>query len=137
LEILTLLGWGKQLSFAQLSSFNNFIDNCSLSNIRRALIKWSWHNNSIGNNRILGRLDLLPESFYKYHSIASSDHAPILLHFLPDQEAGPKPFKFFNFWMELPNFQNTLNEAWTLEVAGNPLYLLATYLKNVKKSLKL
>ena len=57
--------------------------------------------------RIFGRLDrvlcnhnwihLLPESFYKYKSLASSDHAPITLHLLPDQDARPKPFRFFNY----------------------------------------
>ena len=112
---------GKQLSFSQLSSFNSFVDHCSLSDIRSFGNKWSWHNNSFGSKKIIGRLDTvlcnknwidtLPGSFYKYHSLAYSDHEPILLHFLPDQDAGPRPFRFFVYWMHLPGFQNVLSNA--------------------------
>ena len=95
---------GNQLSFTHLALFHNYIDHCSLSDIRSIGNKWSWHNNSIGINRILGRLDrvlcnqswiaLLSYSFNKYHSLASSDHAPITLHLLTVQDAGPKPSRF-------------------------------------------
>ena len=137
---------GRQLSIAQLSSFNRFIDQCSLSDIRSSGNKWSPHNSSFGSNRILGRLDrvlcnqhwiaLLPESFYKYLSISTSDHTPILLHLLPNQDAGPKQFRFFNYWMELSDFHITLNRAWNSEVSGNPIFQLVTELKTVKQARK-
>jgi len=138
---------GNQLSFANLASFNNFIDHCSLLDIRCLGNKWSWHNSSLSTNRILGRRDrvlcnqnwiaLFPDSFYKYQSFASTDHAPITLHLLSDKDAGPKPFRFFHYWMQLPEFPSTLKKAWNMGISGDPLYQLARRLKNVKHELKL
>ena len=48
---------GNKLTFKQLTSFNTLIDDISLSYIRSSGNYWSWHNNSVGDGRILVRLD--------------------------------------------------------------------------------
>jgi hypothetical protein len=52
------------------------------------------------------------------------------------QSFGPKPFKFFNYWAEHPDFLNWVREGWNTTVCGFPMYQLYSKLKDVKKILK-
>ena len=96
---------GSRLTFSKVESFNQFIDDCSLSDIRSSGNYWSCHNSSTGIRRIMVRLDrvlcneawinLLPESCYEYQPQATSDHVPLWLKIYPAPKGGPKPFRFF------------------------------------------
>jgi len=48
---------GKPLTFPELSPFNDCINACMLSDLQHVRSHWSWHNNSNGTTRIIGRLD--------------------------------------------------------------------------------
>ena len=92
---------GKTLPFAKLASSNDCITKCQLMDLKHVGSKWSWHNSTIGLGRIIGRLDRvlcshlwidsLAKSFYEYHCFATSDHAPMSLHFTATSNSGPKP----------------------------------------------
>ena len=92
-----ILGGGR-LTYAKIASFNQFIDDCSLSDIKSSGNYWSWHNNYRRNGTILVRLDrvlcnvlinTIPESNYEYHPHATSDHAPMWLQINPAIKGGP------------------------------------------------
>ena len=67
---------GRPLSYKQLSTFNDFITNCTLSDLRSVGNCLSWNNKSLDGGRITGRLDrtlcntswlqTLPMSCYEY-----------------------------------------------------------------------
>jgi len=111
---------GKTLTFAKLAPFNDCINACVLSNLKYVGSKWSWHN-SEGNTGIIGRLDrilvnqawidVLPDSFYEYQSLATSDHAPLLLHLLKSFASSPRPFRFFNYWMQSSGFKEMIKQV--------------------------
>ena len=61
-----------------------------------------------------------------------SDHNAILL---VENEVnwGPRPFKFFNHWMEMKGFQEMLLEAWdNLQVKGSVTENIWNKLKEIK-----
>jgi len=57
-------------------------------------------------------INTLPESSYECQNQASSDHSPLWLQFYPGSKGGPKPFKFFNYWMNCPGFKDMLHNTW-------------------------
>ena len=84
---------GKRLTVDKLGSFNQFIDDCKLPDIKSKGNYWSWPNRSLDCRKIMMRLDRilcnehwinkLPESCYEYHSQSTSDHASLLLQIIP------------------------------------------------------
>ena len=75
---------GRPLSFSQLNSFNDFISNCSLLDMRSMGSTWTQNNKSHNYGRIAGRLDrilcnshwldILPLAFYEFLPHSTSDH---------------------------------------------------------------
>jgi hypothetical protein len=64
------------------------------------------------------------------------DHSPavILVGFL--QSFGPKPFKFYNYWLKHKDFLDWVKEGWNVHVDGFPMYQLYVKLRFVKAVLK-
>ncbi|KAL4348042.1 hypothetical protein GQ457_17G005950 [Hibiscus cannabinus] len=48
----------------------------------------------------------------------------------------PKPFKFFNFWADHPEFITIVEDSWKQPVSGNPLHVLFVKLKRLKEPLR-
>ncbi|GKV28743.1 hypothetical protein SLEP1_g37755 [Rubroshorea leprosula] len=65
-----------------------------------------------------------------------SDHCPILLK-EEKIDWGPKPFKFFDAWLEQPDCKEIIRTAWnSCEINGGKGYKLKEKLKMTKKALK-
>ncbi|KAF7847052.1 hypothetical protein BT93_L3407 [Corymbia citriodora subsp. variegata] len=64
-----------------------------------------------------------------------SDHTPMIVK-ITNLVHRRKPFKFFNFWMDHPQFRPILCQAWDVSVTGNPMYRLYSRLKEVKACIK-
>jgi hypothetical protein len=65
-----------------------------------------------------------------------SDHSPAIISVGSLQSFGPKPFKFFNYWMEHKEFMSWVKEGWKFQVDGIPMYQLYTRLKVLKNVLR-
>ena len=95
--------------------------------------RWSWHNSNVGPGRIIGRLDRvlcndnwidsLADSYYEYHSFATSDHAPMALHLIATANSAPKPFRYFNYWSNFEGLKDGITSAWPTVVPGYPQYI--------------
>ena len=137
---------GKPLFFIKLAPFNDCIAEYQLLDMRYVGSKWSWHKGSVGPGRILGRLDkvlcnhlwidLMEEFFYEYHSSATSDHAPMVLHLVVKDNSGSKPFRNFNFWTECEGYKEKIMKAWATHISGYPQYHMVQKLTGLKKALK-
>lgn len=49
----------------------------------------------------------------------------------------PKPFQFFNYMIQLDNFNVVVQTAWDIQVSGDPLQILAAKLQSVKNTFRL
>ena len=81
-------------------------------------------------------IDKLPESAYTYLCTSFGDHAPMLLYLKTTPNSGPKPFRFYNYWMECEGFSSLLQSSWSNQYSGYPLYKLICKLKALKGALK-
>jgi len=112
---------GRTLNIGQLVPFNDCVTHCNLSDMRSKGSSWSWNNKNTAGSRIVVRLDrclcndgwlnLFPVSYYEYLPWSTSDHSPMLVHMLCNSNSGPKPFKFFNYWLQCAGFLEVLASA--------------------------
>ena len=65
-----------------------------------------------------------------------SDHSPAFIQLVHVLYSPPKPFKFFNFWANHPEFQTFVKESWKEPMCGSPMVLLHGKLKRLKHGLK-
>ncbi|XP_020249670.1 uncharacterized protein LOC109827119 [Asparagus officinalis] len=138
---------GTHLSVKKLQEFNDCIQICGLSDIKSTGSTWTWHNKQKGIHRIYGKLDralgnsklidLFPQVFTEYKNTSSSDHTPAIIHLQPNVNSGPKPFKFFNYWMKCQGFSDVIKTAWGKQFTGSPMFILVSKLKELKSALKL
>lgn len=64
-----------------------------------------------------------------------SDHSPIIVR-LERLKKAHTSFKFFNMWCDRPQFFNIVDEVWSREVYGTPMFQLYWKLKMLKRELK-
>jgi hypothetical protein len=65
-----------------------------------------------------------------------SGHSPALISVEEYVSFGPKPFKFFNFWADHPQFLDWFKESWSAEISGFSMFQLYSKLKATKGVLK-
>jgi hypothetical protein len=49
---------------------------------------------------------------------------------------GCRPFKFFNMWVDHPQYAGLISDGWQLPVEGSPMFVLCRKLKSLKHPLK-
>ncbi|XVE88638.1 hypothetical protein DITRI_Ditri19aG0085600 [Diplodiscus trichospermus] len=102
-----------------MQQFSEFIDNLRLVDLPLLGGRYTWCNNrSEPTFCKFDRFLLDPKFLAKFPSLVQktwprslSDHHPISLR----EEVmnwGPRPFKFFNFWMEEPGFKEMVKKGW-------------------------
>ncbi|KAL3745498.1 hypothetical protein ACJRO7_014584, partial [Eucalyptus globulus] len=64
-----------------------------------------------------------------------SDHSPMVVRLL-NPIFNRRPFKFFDYWSDHPNFSTIVQQAWETPVIGFSMYRLVSKLKVLKDSLK-
>lgn len=129
---------------SQMRRFRRALDTCELMEIKLQNRKYTWSNGQ--RNPTLVHLDRffcnrLWDDVFLHHSLQAlssslSDHCPLSLC---NQDIPPRPaiFRFELFWAKVPGFQETVQQAWQLNVPGNsPLMKLHNRFKNAAKSLK-
>jgi hypothetical protein len=105
--------------------------------------KFTWFS---GDGFAMSRLDrfLLSDGFIEKGGITNqrvgdrdiSDHCPIWLE-CSRLNWGPKPFKFFNCWLQHPDFLEVVKNCWEkANIQGKRAYILKEKLKIVKETLK-
>ncbi|XP_060178324.1 uncharacterized protein LOC132608297 [Lycium barbarum] len=65
-----------------------------------------------------------------------SDHTPLGIHFNNCTDGGPKPFRFFNYVADLPEFQVTIQKVWAKPMESTGMQKVWQKLKTMKAKLK-
>ncbi|XP_060195451.1 uncharacterized protein LOC132624737 [Lycium barbarum] len=103
--------------------------------------KFTWCNNRRLTKRIWKRLDRilinddwaqkLQNNLVRHLARTGSDHRPLLFKFNDDQHCSIKYFKFLNFWINQPDFCQTVEKSWKEQVRGNAMWTLQVKLKRL------
>ncbi|XP_077233647.1 uncharacterized protein LOC143875953 [Tasmannia lanceolata] len=129
----------------EMEEFNECLTNCSLTDLRSDSQTWTWHNRSSANRKVakLDRslvnelcLHQFPRAFTEFLPPGISDHCPLSISIHPQENLGPKPFRFMNMWIEDRSLFPIVERAWNFNFKGNPMYQLCRKLKEVKAHLK-
>ncbi|GKV15245.1 hypothetical protein SLEP1_g26043 [Rubroshorea leprosula] len=127
-----------------MREFNCFIHTAELIDLPLVGRKFTWYNS---NGQQMSRLDrflLSNEWILNWKDVKQwglkrtvSDHCPILLK-SEKVDWGPKPFKFFNAWMDQPRCIEIIRNAWkSCEVKGGYGLRFKERLKFTKNALKI
>ncbi|GKV32867.1 hypothetical protein SLEP1_g41432 [Rubroshorea leprosula] len=127
----------------EMREFDAFIHNMGLIDLLLVGRKYTWYNS---NGKYMSRIDrfLLSEEWTtKWSDVKQwglrrsvSDHCPILLK-NECVDWGPKPFKYYDAWLEQPGCKEVITNAWiNNEVSGWNEFKLKEKLKRTKQVLK-
>eukprot|EP00253_Pinus_taeda_P027835 PITA_27835 len=129
--------------FYQILSDHNLIDPSPI------ILKPSWRNRRIGEDRIAKRLDhfLISEGLISkvplfqqwVEESGNSDHFPIFLDLSFPPPKPPTPFKFNSSWLQEPSFNNLFKSTWIRADRNgteNKSFLFMENLKRLKTATK-
>ncbi|XP_059315722.1 uncharacterized protein LOC132066425 [Lycium ferocissimum] len=138
----------KGRSLHRMSKCMEFIQcimDCELLDAGYTGSPFTWCNGWVTDRRVWQRLDraltnhLWVNTFDTtnvYHLIKTGyDHSPLLIIANSSHRNPIKYFKFLDFWIEEPNFLNIVEQAWSIDVDGSPLWKFHLKLKNTSKML--
>ena len=107
---------------------------------------YTWTNKSEEPQFVARKLDRVLANEYWMSSFRStvveflvggiSNHSPAVIIVSTLQSFDPKPFKFYNFWMEHKGFSDWVKEGWNTYVERASMYKLYVKLRAVKAVLK-
>lgn len=105
---------------AGLLDFNDCIQEVGLLELKLSGSPFTWTNSSMGESRIECKLDkvlinspCMSSDLFKGEVLnpGLSNHSPILL-VLNDSIHIKSPFRYFNYWVKMPDFSTIVQQAW-------------------------
>ncbi|GKV35275.1 hypothetical protein SLEP1_g43574 [Rubroshorea leprosula] len=134
---------GSKVITIEMREFNNFIMESELIDIPLVGRKYTWYHSS---GKLMSRIDrfLMSEEWLNKWGEATqwgltrtvSDHCPILLRH-QKVNWGPKPFRFFDVWLEQEGCREVIREAWRRKrIHGWAGFRIKEKLKNTKEAVK-
>lgn len=137
---------GRPIHPRAIRDFQNCLFQACLTDLKATGCRYTWSNRSFGQRRVLCKLDrclinshwldLFAESEVDFLPQGTSDHSPMILTRYNLSLSGRRPLKFYNAWVEHPDFFKVVRESWNSSVAGNPMLIFTTKLKRLKKCLR-
>jgi ribonuclease HI/exonuclease III len=130
------------------NGFNNLIEELSLVDLDYNNGMYTWSNRRTGVQQVSCKLDrfLTSEAFLMEGvamtstilDLSGSDHWPIQLWVDIQATPGKKPFRFEQFWLDHPDFQQNIQKWWEQAAIpnGSKMYKFQQKLKNLKQKLK-
>jgi hypothetical protein len=138
--------WGSNKLNSYEIEFGKCLNNLEVLDLTFSGCFYTWTNKSEEPQFVARKLDRVLANEYWMNYFGStaveflaggiSDHSPVVITVGTLQSLGPKPFKFYNFWMEHKGFLDWVKEGWNTYVEGASMYKLYVKLKAVKAVLK-
>ncbi|KAF5203600.1 hypothetical protein FRX31_006814 [Thalictrum thalictroides] len=137
---------GRKLHYKDVQELAECVELCGIEDTKATGSFFTWTNRHEGSNRILCKLDRCltnsiwnasyqaTEAVFLPHGV--SDHSPIILRWPKDARKKNTPFRFFNHWVEHPDFKALVKETWDCDPQGNPMIRVYSKLKILKGKLK-
>ncbi|GKV25593.1 hypothetical protein SLEP1_g35004 [Rubroshorea leprosula] len=127
----------------EMREFDSFIHVTGLVDLPLVGRKYTWHSANGQHRSRIDRFLVSEECLQKWNDLKQwglgrtvSDHCPLLLK-NEKIDWGPKPFKFFDAWLEHSDCKEVISKVWkSIEVRGWKGFRLKEKLRETKKALK-
>jgi len=126
--------------------FGNFLSNLEVTDLNFSGCFYTWNNKSEGSGFVARKLDrvMVNEAWIckfgrtcvEFPPGGISDHSPAVISVGSLISFGPKPFKFFNYWLDNKDYMAWISDCWNQDVQGVSMYKLCVKLKSFKAVLK-
>ncbi|KAL8462975.1 hypothetical protein ACS0TY_033030 [Phlomoides rotata] len=138
-----MVGRSNQWDRNEMDRFNNFIEGCDLSEVQLVGRRFTWYRPDGTCNSKLDRLLVNTNWINKWTGQilrggkrSLSDHVPIFIEGCK-KDWGPRPFKFFNQWIQHPGYKELIEKVWSSSTKqGWASFVIKEKLKEVKIELK-
>ncbi|KAF7140564.1 hypothetical protein RHSIM_Rhsim06G0091800 [Rhododendron simsii] len=112
---------GRSPSCSRISAFNDFLNDCALIDLGFKGHPFTWRNNRVGLEAVMGRLDkafaniegrqAFPQAMVFHDSAIGSDHCPIRLN-LEEPLKIYRPFRFESMWTVEEDCEGIVKANW-------------------------
>jgi hypothetical protein len=133
---------GAPVSSYEVSDFRTCCSELGLSDLNYTGCHYTWSNGNVWTkiDRVLANpswnnLQLTSHVHFQPPG-AFSDHSGAHIRIGGSCPPGCRPFKFFNMWVEHPEYAGLISDGWQLPVEGSPMFVLCRKLKSLKQPLK-
>ncbi|XP_017228236.1 uncharacterized protein LOC108203686 [Daucus carota subsp. sativus] len=132
-------------AYQGISEFRDCVNNIGVTDLRFSGDFFTWRDNNL-EDILLRKLDrvLVNDNWLASFDLSQaiflprglSDHSPAAVSLGLRRERIFKPFQIFQHLIEHPGFLQVVKDAWSIEVQGDPWFVLTSKLQGVKKGLK-
>ncbi|XP_021765414.1 uncharacterized protein LOC110729930 [Chenopodium quinoa] len=137
---------GSPVTLVELEQFRECLKDCNLMDWKTEGLFFTWNNKQDGVSRVCSRIDRVAvnsvwqDSFLdvqaKFYAEGDMDHSPCVINFASMVRSSRKPFRFYNMWIDSPEFFSSVQEAKSSDVHGTEIFKVVKKLKSVKQALK-
>lgn len=130
---------GRHRSAGSFRCIRQFIRDMQMKELGFLGREWTWANNREGEEFVEERLDQIfispkwstqhPHVVVSHIPKQTSDHCLLLLNDKPQRQQAPKRFYFDKRFLELPNFEREVEQAWNIVQHGVPMYQVCSRIK--------
>ncbi|XP_060190441.1 uncharacterized protein LOC132619606 [Lycium barbarum] len=127
------------------TDFRTCMDDTGMTDLGFTGYPFTWCNGRGRSKRISKRLDrimaneewtdMFQSNRVDHRAKTSSDHSLMLFRIGENNQDYIKYFRFLNFWTFQRDYEETVQEAWNIEVHSNQLWTLQQKLKNLARVL--
>ncbi|XP_074298355.1 uncharacterized protein LOC141629215 [Silene latifolia] len=137
---------GSEVTDAEVRDFHECVDYCGLCDIPAQGAFFTWINKHEIGDLKFSRIDRtlvndswlteFPNTITMYHPEGVFDHCPCTMQLTSEVRNQNRSFKYFNMWEKDPNFINTVQASWSVQLYGYKMFQLVKKLKLLKQPLK-
>lgn len=137
---------GGNIVDSDLRELTSFTEDVEVMDMKYSGQRLTWCNNQEGRDRMYCKLDrvLMNRDWFNSYPLAeatflnrsSSDHCPSIVRFYDNTSQGKHIFRYCSFWATDESFLRLVQQAWSTEFQGTPMYVLVKKLGLVKRNLK-
>ena len=125
---------GSNVREVEMRDMINCVNYCSMQDIKCSGNFNTSNNKQHGTARIYSKLDrvlsnqgcvdLFSSAKACFQNEGEFDHTPVVIYVYTDDGKGRRPFKYFIMWRMLPQFEECIKRARSIEVQGTKMFKL-------------
>ncbi|XP_062075415.1 uncharacterized protein LOC133779472 [Humulus lupulus] len=137
---------GKPISGLELADPNRWLVDSYLEHLKSVGSYFTWTNNQLGAAIIYTKIDhvlinekwvdLFPQATAMFSWEAFSDHCSCLVNLQVQEKLGIKIFRFFNYWIEHPDFHVQVLRSWNQPINATGIQAIFLKMLRLKHCLK-